>query len=323
MKVESEKVRELKDVRVVRERAQTQERIATQTALGATAAGVSVVVPAYNEEGAIGAQIEQLREVMNASGRPWELIVVDDGSTDGTAVQAEQHGVRLIRQGSNRGYGAALKAGIHAAQHEWIVITDADGTYPSEAILAMLERADEFDMVVGARIGAKVAIPLIRKPAKWVLGRLASYLAEQEIPDLNSGLRVMKKSLVEKYEHLLPSGFSFTTTITLALLCSGCTVHYHAIEYHKRVGSSKIRPRHAYQFLLLILRTIVYFNPLRVFLPLGALFFLAGMAKFAYDITLRNLSESAVMGVLTGVIIWCVGLLADQISRMALYMKSK
>ena len=206
-----------------------------------TTAGVTVVVPAYNEEGAIGAQIEQLRAVMDASGQPWELIVVDDGSTDGTAAQAEQHGVRLIRQGRNRGYGAALKTGIHAAQHGLIVITDADGTYPSDAIPAMLARADEFDMVVGARIGAKVAIPLIRKPAKWVLGRLASYLAEQEIPDLNSGLRVMKKSLVQKFEHLLPSGFSFTTTITLALLCSGCTVHYHAIEYHKRVGSSKIR----------------------------------------------------------------------------------
>lgn len=305
------------------ERAQAEERSATHSPASAAAEGVTVVVPAYNEEGAIGTQIEQLRKVMNACGRPWELIVVDDGSTDGTAAQAERHGVRLIRQGRNRGYGAALKAGIHAAQYEWIVITDADGTYPSDAIPAMLERAHEFDMVVGARIGAKVAIPLIRKPAKWALGRLAAYLAEQQIPDLNSGLRVMKKSLVEKFEHLLPSGFSFTTTITLALLCSDYTVHYHPIEYHKRVGSSKIRASHAYQFLLLILRTIVYFNPLRIFLPLGAVFFLAGMAKFAYDIPLRNLSESAVMGVLAGVIIWCVGLLADQISRMALYLKSK
>jgi glycosyltransferase involved in cell wall biosynthesis len=231
--------------------------------------------------------------------------------------------VHLIRQGRNRGYGAALKTGIRAAQHELIVITDADGTYPAESIPALLDHAAENDMVVGARVGENVHIPLVRRPAKWVLGRLASYLAEEEIPDLNSGLRVMKKSLVEKYEHLLPSGFSFTTTITLALLCSGCRVHYHPIEYHKRVGHSKIRAAHAYQFLMLILRTIVYFNPLRVFLPLGLLFFLAGMAKFAYDITLWNLSESAVMGVLAGVIIWCVGLLADQISRMALYLKSK
>lgn len=287
-------------------------------------AGVAVVVPAYNEEGAIASQIENVRVVMDAGGRPWELIVVDDGSTDGTAASAESTGVRLIRLGRNRGYGAALKAGIHAAQHELIVITDADGTYPSEAIPAMLEHAAHHDMVVGARIGENVAIPLVRRPAKWVLGRLASYMAEQEIPDLNSGLRVMKKSLVEKFEHLLPSGFSFTTTITLALLCSDYAVHYHPIEYHKRVGRSKIRPGHAYQFLMLILRTIVYFNPLRFFLPLGAFFFTAGMAKFGYDIvTKMNLSESAVTGILAGVIIWCVGLLADQISRMALFLKSK
>lgn len=301
----------------------TEERQAVRGEERALVAGVTVVVPAYNEERAIASQIENVRAVMERSARPWELIVVDDGSTDATASQAEQTGARLIRLGRNRGYGAALKAGIAAAQHELIVITDADGTYPSEAIPALLEHAAHHDMVVGARIGENVAIPLVRRPAKWVLGRLASYMAGQEIPDLNSGLRVMKKSLVEKFEHLLPSGFSFTTTITLALLCSDYSVYYHAIEYHKRVGQSKIRPGHAYQFLMLILRTIVYFNPLRFFLPLGAVFFAAGVAKFGYDITKMNLSESAVMGVLTGVIIWCVGLLADQISRMALFLKSK
>ena len=301
----------------------TEERQAARGEERALVAGVTVVVPAYNEERAIASQIENVRAVMERSARPWELIVVDDGSTDATASQAEQTGARLIRQGRNRGYGAALKAGIAAAQHELIVITDADGTYPSEAIPALLEHAAHHDMVVGARIGENVAIPLVRRPAKRVLGRLASYMAGQEIPDLNSGLRVMKKPLVEKFEHLLPSGFSFTTTITLALLCSDYSVYYHAIEYHKRVGQSKIRPGHAYQFLMLILRTIVYFNPLRFFLPLGAVFFAAGVAKFGYDITKMNLSESAVMGVLTGVIIWCVGLLADQISRMALFLKSK
>jgi hypothetical protein len=173
-------------------------------------------------------------------------------------------------------------------------------------------------MVVGARIGQNVNIPLQRRPAKWVLAKLSGYLAEQPIPDLNSGLRVLKRDLVRKYEHLLPDGFSFTTTITLALLCNHYRVHYHTINYAKRVGASKIRPAHAYQFLMLILRTVVYFNPLRVFLPLGLVFFLAGIAKFIYDIFLWNLSESAVMGILSGVIIWCVGLLADQISKIAM-----
>ena len=284
---------------------------------------VSIVVPAYNEERGIGAQIEKLREVMSRSTWQWELIVVDDGSTDGTAQQVEQHAARLIRQPRNRGYGAALKAGIAAAKNELVVIIDADGTYPAEEIPKMLELAAGCDMVVGARVGQNVNIPFVRKPAKWFLARLAGYLAEQPIPDLNSGLRVLRKSLVQKFQHLLPSGFSFTTTITLALLCSECYVIYHPIEYHKRVGDSKIRPKHAYQFLLLILRTVIYFNPLRVFLPLGAVFFLAGLAKLVYDIMLANLSESAVMAILTAVILWSVGMLADQISKVSLFLKGR
>lgn len=280
---------------------------------------VSVVVPAYNEEHTIGRQIQAIERVMTETARPYELIIVDDGSTDGTAREVEQHGARLIRLPYNRGYGAALKAGLSAAQNEWIVITDADGTYPSEAIPAMLERAPDYDMVVGARLGENVHIPLLRRPAKWFLGKLASYLAEQPIPDLNSGLRVMKKSLLQKYWHLLPAGFSFTTTITLALLCNHYRVHYHPIDYHKRGGQSKIRMRHAYDFLLVILRTVIYFNPLRVFLPAGAVLFLPGLGKFIYDVVvLRNLTDSAVMGLLGGVLVWSVGLLADQMSRIAM-----
>ena len=284
---------------------------------------VSIVVPAFNEEERIGAQLEHIRQVMEPSGWPFEVIVVDDGSTDGTAAEAKRHPVRLVQLPRNRGYGAALKAGIAAAGSEWIVIIDADGTYPAEEIPRMLELAADHDMVVGARIGQDVNIPPLRRPAKWLLAWLASYLAEQPIPDLNSGLRVLKRPLVEKYEHLLPSGFSYTTTITLALLCNDYRVHYHPIDYAKRVGTSKIRARHASQFLMLILRTVVHFNPLRVFLPLGLVFFLAGMAKFVYDVFLWNLSESAVMGILTGVIIWCVGLLADQISRIGMSLRPK
>lgn len=294
---------------------------------GAVRAGrstaVSIVVPAYNEEKGIGPQLEQIRQVMDASGWPYEVIVIDDGSTDGTCAAVERQPVRLIRQPQNRGYGAALKRGIAAAENDYVVIIDADGTYPADAIPALLERAGEYDMVVGARVGQTANIPLVRRPAKWLLARLAAYLAEQPIPDLNSGLRVMRRSLVEKFDHVLPTGFSFTTTITLAVLCNGYTVFYHPIRYFKRVGSSKIRAKHAYHFLMLILRTMIYFNPLRVFLPLGALFFLAGMAKFVYDIFLWNLSESAVMGILTGVILWALGLLADLISRMGLAPKSR
>jgi hypothetical protein len=173
-------------------------------------------------------------------------------------------------------------------------------------------------MVVGARVGKTVRVPLIRRPAKWFLNRLASYLAGQRLPDINSGLRLMRRSLVERYEALLPDGFSFTTTITLAAACNGHPVHYVSVDYHARLGQSKIRARHAYDFTLLILRTIVFFNPLKVFIPLGALLALAGLAKFAYDVTLDNLSESAVLALLGALIVWAVGLLADQNSRIGM-----
>jgi glycosyltransferase involved in cell wall biosynthesis len=221
----------------------------------------------------------------------------------------------------NRGYGAALKAGITEARYEVIVIIDADGTYPCSAIPDLLDKAHDNDMVVGARIGKNVSIPLIRKPAKWFLNLLANYLSGKRIPDLNSGLRVLKKSLIKRYFHLLPSGFSFTTSITLAMLCNEHQVLYLPIDYYARVGKSKIRPIHAYYFLLLIIRTIVYFNPLKIFLPLGGIFFFAGVAKFIYDIIQWNLSESLLMGMLCMLaagVIWSIGLLADLITKMGL-----
>lgn len=285
--------------------------------------GVSVVMPAYNEEHGIGPQIERLRHVMEPCGHPFEIIVVDDGSTDGTAAEARKHAVRLVQHGRNRGYGASLKAGIAAAVNDWIVIIDADGTYPAESIPELLAHGETCDMVVGARVGEDVNIQWQRRPAKWILARLASYLAEQEIPDMNSGLRLLKRPLVEKFEHLLPSGFSFTTTITLALLCNDYLVQYVPISYAKRVGSSKIRPGHAYQFMLLILRTVMYFNPLRIFLPLGLVFFSYGVAKLIYDIFKENVSESAILGILSAFLLWGIGLLGDQISRFGIFIRPK
>jgi glycosyltransferase involved in cell wall biosynthesis len=279
---------------------------------------VSIIIPAYNEEESITQQIESLTQMTHAYGIDCELIVVDDGSDDATGQKATETGVHVFRHPQNRGYGAALKTGIGSARHETVIIIDADGTYPPEAIPAMLTRSLEYDMVVGARIGDNVHIPLMRKPAKWFLQKLASYLAGQRIPDLNSGFRVIKKSLIEKFYAILPSGFSFTTTITLALITNDYTVHYYPIDYRKRIGNSKIRPVDAYHFLLLILRTIVYFNPLKVFLPLGAALFVMGLGKFIYDLFLQNLSESAVLGFLGAFIIWAIGLLSDQIARIGL-----
>lgn len=283
---------------------------------------VSVVIPAYNEAAHVASQIKNVRDVMENSGWRYELIVVDDGSTDGTAEQALQaEGAQVLRHRRNRGYGAALKSGIRGARYDWILITDADGTYPPSAIPELLAVATGADMVVGARTGASVQIPVERKAAKSFLRWLASYLAGTDLPDLNSGLRLMRKDLVERYEHLLPSGFSFTTTITLAAACNDHQVEYVSIDYHSRLGKSKIRPRQAYDFTILILRTIVFFNPLKVFIPLGVVLALAGFAKFAYDIAKNNLSESAVLALLGALIIWSVGLLADQNARIASHRK--
>ncbi len=279
---------------------------------------LSVVIPAYNEELAIEKEIAGLHEVLRATGLSYEVIVVDDGSKDRTAEIAARCECRLLRNGRNRGYGASLKRGIAAAHAERILITDADGTYPPSSIPALLAQADAYDMVVGARTGANVHHSLVRAPAKLVLRKLASFLAGQNIPDLNSGMRVLRRSHVQMFSRILPAGFSFTTTITLALLCTDRTVGYVSVDYGKRTGSSKIRPTHAYHFLILILRVIVLFNPLKVFLPLGAFSFLVGVAKFVYDVHLDNLSETAVMGLLGGVIVWSVGLLADQNARLNL-----
>jgi glycosyltransferase involved in cell wall biosynthesis len=278
---------------------------------------LTVVIPAYNEGAHVAEQVRAVRRILNGTGWTFEIIVVNDGSSDATRAEAEGAGVAVINNRRNLGYGASLKRGIQAASHEWILITDADGTYPPEAIPALLELAPGSDMVVGARIGANVAIPLVRRPAKWFLKRLASYLAGQELPDLNSGLRLMRKQVLLEYLHLLPSGFSFTTTITLACACNGHVVEYAPIDYHARLGESKIRPRHAFDFTLLILRTIVFFNPLKVFIPFGALLALAGLAKFAYDIFRDDLSESAVLALLAALMVWAVGLLADQNARIA------
>ena len=278
---------------------------------------VSVVIPAYNEAAHVAGQITAVREVMEDTGWRYEIIVVDDGSSDETVARAVETGVRVLRHPRNRGYGASLKQGINAARYDWILITDADGTYPAAAIPELLTAADDNAMVVGARTGGTVEIPFARRPAKAFLRWLASYLAEQQLPDINSGLRLMRKDLVQRYVHLLPSGFSFTTTITLAAVTNDFAVHYIPIDYFARLGESKIRARHAFDFTLLILRTITLFNPLRIFLPLGALVAAAGFAKFAYDLLHGSLSESAVLGLLGAMIVWAVGLLADQNARIA------
>jgi len=279
---------------------------------------LTIVVPAYNEAKAIGQTMTALKAVLESASIDGEIVVVDDGSKDGTGDAAEAAGARVIRLEENSGYGYALKTGIANSESKFVAIIDADGTYPAEKLPEMLELCRNADMVVGDRGAAMKNVQWIRRPPKWALNTLANMLARRKIPDLNSGLRVFKRSSLERFVQLLPDGFSFTTTITLSMICSNLRVIYTPIVYNKRVGQSSMRPTAFFTFILLVLRIIVFFQPLRVFMPLGGVLFTLGAAKAIYDITKMNLSESAIFGILAALVVWSLGLIADMISRLHL-----
>ena len=282
--------------------------------------GVSVIIPAFNEEKGISRVLDEHRETMGTSGLEHEIIVVDDGSTDGTAEIARRQGVRLLSHKANIGYGGALKTGILHARYPLVVITDADGTYPNERIpeLVQLVTRGEADMSVGARTGENVAISWVRRPAKWVISRLAELAAGQRIPDLNSGLRVFRRETVLRFFSLLPSGFSFTTTITLAMLTNGYTVEYLRIDYHERKGRSKIKPfQDTINFVLLILKIALYFAPLKIFLPLSGLLLLLSLGVGLYTtLVVGKLADITTVLLAVGAVqIAAIGLLAELIDK--------
>jgi glycosyltransferase involved in cell wall biosynthesis len=279
---------------------------------------LSVVIPAYNEEKAVRATVEDVRRHLAPLGIPYEILVVDDGSVDNTRAEALASGATVLWNDVNLGYGATLKRGVAQAKHEYLAILDADGTYPARYLPGMLELCRTHDMVVGDRGMHMRNVPLVRRPAKWVLNRLASFLANRPLNDLNSGLRVFRRSALVPFVPLLPQNFSFTTTITLCMSCNGKAMTYVPIEYGRRVGQSKIRPVDFLNFIILVLRAITLFNPLRVFIPLGLVFMGLGALKFAYDLTQWNLSESAIFAFLAAILIWSLGLIADMISRLHL-----
>jgi len=282
--------------------------------------GISILVPAYNEQDSIASVVTELHGVMRDGGWPYEVIVVDDGSTDSTATRVDQTQNRLLRHPSNRGYGAALKTAIRHAHYETIVITDADGTYPNHRIPHLLGifAENECDMVVGARIGQQVAVPLVRRPAKWAISRLAELVVGQPIPDINSGLRVFRRDAGLQMFGILPDGFSFTTTITLAMLTNGYLIEYVPIDYHARVGKSKIRPvRDTLNFIQLIFRIALYFAPLKVFLPVSGLLLLAALAwgLFTYLVLDQLADVSTLVIVMAAVQVAVIGLLAELVNQ--------
>ena len=279
---------------------------------------ISVIIPAYNEADGIGEVVMDLEELLSRNNFNYEIIVVNDGSTDQTGEIARRAGVTLLEHTVNRGYGASLKDGIKSANYEDILILDADGTYPQDAIPALISEASHYEMVVGSRTGGSVAIPPHRRFPKWLLRKMADYLVGMKIPDLNSGLRIFKKNTALKFFNILPNGFSFTTTITVALLSNNYRVKYIPINYNKRTGKSKFRPiQDTFNLLNLILRTSLYFHPLKIFVPFSLILFLLAVLVFIYSkfFTPQVMDITIIVIIMTAVQILAIGLIADLVDK--------
>ena len=281
---------------------------------------VSVVLPCYNERDHVELEVKRIRAALTAAGLRHEVVCVDDGSTDGTReVLQAIGGIRTILLPRNQGSGTARRIGTQQAKGRVVVWTDADLTYPNERIPELVAQLDEtYDQVVGARKTEAGTYRLLRVPAKWAIRRLAAYLTSTDIPDLNSGLRAFKRSVAEPYLRLLPPGFSCVTTITLAFLSNGHPVKYVPVDYFKRAGRSKFHPfRDAYNYLLQVLRMVMYFNPLRVLMPVALALLAITAVKLVYDLFVHDLrvTGSTVLVGLAAFNIMAIALLADLVVR--------
>jgi glycosyltransferase involved in cell wall biosynthesis len=274
---------------------------------------VTIVIPAMNEAHAIGGVVTALRHAA-----PWrEIIVVDDGSADGTGAAAEAAGARVIRHPYNKGNGAAVKTGIRSAAGEFVLIVDADGQHPPEDALRMTARLGEYDLVVGARRSVTQASHA-RRGGNAVLNWLASYLTGRPIPDLTSGFRGARREHLREFIHLLPNGFSTPTTTTLAFIRAGYNVAFEPIEARQRLGKSKIRfARDGAKFFLILLKVITIFSPLRIFVPISACTFVLGALYGAYTAAVHGrIPNGAVLLILFAVVVFLVGLVSEQISSL-------
>jgi len=277
---------------------------------------VSIVLAAYNEESCIQQELDKIQAAMAASSFSYEILVIDDGSTDATArIVQENEGVELIRHRVNQGSGAARKTGTLAAGGEFVVWSDVDLTYPNQRIPDLVNHLlhTEADQVVGARDSERGTMKILRVPAKYFIRKLACFLTGTVIPDLNSGLRVFRREVALRYIDLLPKGFSCVTTITLAFLCNGLRVEYLPIRYAKRDGKSKFHPiKDTYRYITQLARMITYFEPLKIFLPISlALLVLGGVSSGVNLIRTGSLQEMDIIIMLVGFLVGSMGMIAD------------
>lgn len=274
---------------------------------------VSIVIPAYNEHESIGALIASIQQYVPLC----EILVVDDASTDGTAQIAQHAGARVIRHPYNIGNGAAVKTGIRNATGDKIVLLDADGQHNPEDIPKLLEAAQNYDMVVGAR-SPHTHANVFRRCANSFYNMFASYITQISIKDLTSGFRVMDRNILIRYLYLLPNSFSYPTTITLAYLRSGRSICYIPIHAGKRSGKSKIKPvRDGIKFFVIIIKITTLFSPLHIFLPVSLVFFMCGLMNYAITYFSRHrFTNMSALLLISSVILFMMGLISEQITQL-------
>lgn len=276
---------------------------------------VSIVLPVFNEVDHLEQEVRRIQKAMIAAEISYEIIIVDDGSTDGSGVLAQSlEDVQVTRFATNRGSGSARKYGTMAAQGRVVVWTDVDMTYPNDRIPELVDALDGYDQVVGARTSEKGNLKVLRTPAKWLIRRLASYLSRTKIPDLNSGFRAFRREVGDQFLYLLPRGFSCVTTITMAFLSNGYSVRYVDIEYAGRAGRSKFHWLHDTQrYLLQVIRMVLMHEPIRFFGPPAMLLGVVGVAKLVYDLIDKDFRVGTNTIVLLGLALAlaAVGLITD------------
>jgi glycosyltransferase involved in cell wall biosynthesis len=273
----------------------------------------SIIVPALNEAEAIGDLVRALR-----AGAPWhEVIVVDDGSSDGTGERAREAGAIVVRHPYNKGNGAAVKSGIRRATGDAVLIVDGDGQHRPADAVRLVSRLDEYELVVGARSAATQATTS-RRLGNALLNRLATYLTDRDIPDLTSGFRAARRECMLEFLHLLPNGFSTPTTTTLAFIKAGYSVAFEPIDAEQRQGKSKIKlARDGAKFFLILLKIITIFSPLKIFVPVSVVTFLLGFGYAIWTaVRQSHVTNSSVLLILLAVVIFLVGLVSEQISAL-------
>jgi glycosyltransferase involved in cell wall biosynthesis len=304
----------------------THARAADRTDTRPDALDVTVVLPCYNEQDHVLVELERIAKAMDASPYSYELLAIDDASSDGTLkvltdAQDRFPQMRLLAFHRNGGSGTARRIGTAEARGRIVVWTDADMTYPNERIPEFVQYLDDrprVDQVVGARTSEQGTVKFLRVPAKWTIRKVAEGLAGVKIPDLNSGMRAFRRDVSLPYLRLLPPGFSCVTTLTMSFLSNQHTVDYLPIEYSKRAGTSKFHfVRDAYRYILQVLRMVMYFNPIKVLMPLAFTLFGIGAIKAIVDVIRYqfHVTTNAVLLIVTGLIIGAVALLADLIVR--------